>query len=1136
MMNEQAITGYRLNRVEILNWGTFHQKVWSMELSGANSLLTGDIGSGKSTLIDALTTLLVPRPSNHIVFNKAAGAESAERTIASYMLGNYKNEIDCDSNRARAVALRDERSYTVLLAWFYNAATRHGVCLVQVFWFRDKSRQIERMYIVAERNLSICDWFRDFDDIVKLRQKLRQTENVKVCDSMKEYANDFRRLTGISNDNALDLLYQTVSMKTVSDLTAFVRHHMLDSHDTESRVDDLCRGFDDLDRAYAEIVKARTQIEMLTPLVSSGLKFKEKEGEVILLRQSRELLDGWRSNREISLRDAEIAKLAIAYEKICKKQEASKRQQEKLLAAEDGIKEAIAMSGGSRLQAIEHTLLQLGKEYERKHQDRDAYQRRVAALELPMPNSDEQFIDQRRILGKMQKSLNIEIDEIANHKIELRVAARAIDDQVRGLRSEITSLTGRQSNIPSHLLKVRQRMCEALGVTEERIPFVGELLCVAESEKSWEGAIERVLHNFSLSLLVEDGLYEEVSEWVDQTHLHGKVVYFRVSTRRHMSNIDNLASNNLAAKLAIKDGTPFHNWLWAQLTERFNYICCESLAEFRRYTKAVTRQGQIKAKGERHEKDDRYAISDRSRYVLGWSNKAKLQALNNHLRQLQNDLDEITKKSSAFEKIHKDKTNLNHCAMILLEARDYDAIDAASTLADIDRLKTEAKVIEQQSTELKELRERHEELRRDLKSQRDKIENLIEESTTCQGNIASQRELRQRCVENLDFIPEADRSARFPALDSLHDEMFVESTNLRNITVRTNEMRERLKGNIDSLDKQIVRLRDSTVKAMQEYRNCHPVETQDVDASIDALPDYQNMLRIIEEDGLPKFVQRFKKELNEKTIQSVVHFQNLLERERGEIQERINQINRSLESIDYNEGTFISLTAKPVADADIREFQMQLRSCTEGAIGGEDLYDEARFLKVKSVIERLRGRPASLDADKRWTKRVTDVRNWYEFAASEIWRSDGNVKEYYEGASGKSGGQKEKLAYTVLASALAYQFDLHGSENRGRVFRFVMIDEAFGKGSDESTRYGLDLFGKLGLQLLIVTPLQKLRVIEDYVSNVHFVHNEGGNNSMLRNMTIEEYQASRHNHEQTLLQESIIRSVASGEPTGAVTH
>ena len=156
-----------------------------------------------------------------------------------------------------------------------------------------------------------------------------------------------------------------------------------------------------------------------------------------------------------------------------------------------------------------------------------------------------------------------------------------------------------------------------------------------------------------------------------------------------------------------------------------------------------------------------------------------------------------------------------------------------------------------------------------------------------------------------------------------------------------------------------------------------------------------------------------------------------------------------------------------------------------------------------------RGREGTSDLDKRWTRKVTDVRNWFIFSASERWRDDNREHEHYTDSGGKSGGQKEKLAYTVLAASLAYQFGLEWGEIKSRSFRFVVIDEAFGRGSDESTRYALELFKRLNLQLLIVTPLQKIHIIEPYVANVGFVHNEEGRDSKLRNLTITEYQAEK---------------------------
>lgn len=73
-MTAEALAGFRLLRFEILNWGTFDGRVWTLEPSTANGLLTGDIGAGKSTIVDAITTLLLP--ANRISYNRAAGAET----------------------------------------------------------------------------------------------------------------------------------------------------------------------------------------------------------------------------------------------------------------------------------------------------------------------------------------------------------------------------------------------------------------------------------------------------------------------------------------------------------------------------------------------------------------------------------------------------------------------------------------------------------------------------------------------------------------------------------------------------------------------------------------------------------------------------------------------------------------------------------------------------------------------------------------------------------------------------------------------------------------------------------------------------------------------------------------------------
>ncbi|MFP4421709.1 MAG: SbcC/MukB-like Walker B domain-containing protein [Desulfococcaceae bacterium] len=296
---------------------------------------------------------------------------------------------------------------------------------------------------------------------------------------------------------------------------------------------------------------------------------------------------------------------------------------------------------------------------------------------------------------------------------------------------------------------------------------------------------------------------------------------------------------------------------------------------------------------------------------------------------------------------------------------------------------------------------------------------------------------------------------------------------------------------------------------MQDYKGHYPAETSEVDAALEAGPEYAAMLKTLQEEDLPRHEARFKNLLNEGTINSIALFQSQLAREREEIEKKIDRINASLADMEYSPGTYIQLISDPAGDGEVRDFRTDLKQCLSQELDGTDLYNERKFLQVKKLIDRFNGREGLAELDRKWTRKVTDVRNWFVFSAAERWKEDDSEKEYYSDSSGKSGGQKEKLAYTILGSALAYQFGLDDPSRKSRSFRFVVIDEAFGRGSDDSTRYGLELFKRLDLQLLIVTPLQKINIIEDYIRAVHFVHNEGGMNSVLKNLTVEEYREEK---------------------------
>lgn len=1101
--------GFRLHDIEVYNWGTFHQRVWRFPTGGDNTLLTGDIGSGKSTLVDAITTLLVP--AQKIAYNKAAGAEARERTLRSYVLGYYKSERSESGASARPVALRDHNSYSVILGHFYNEGYDQHVTLAQVFYITDSRGQPERFYVVADRPLNITEHFAHFgSDLSNLRKRLRELPGVTLETSFAAYSAAFRRRFGIDNDQALELFSQTVSMKSVGNLTDFVRDHMLEEFPVEERIQALVQHFDDLSRAHEAVLKAKQQIARLQPLVQDCERYGHESAERATLVANRDALTPWFAGLKAELLNKRLANLAQDLARQQEQHRSLQERQQQGLSRRDELNRAIAQNGGDRLAAIRQEISRLEADRRRRQHAAERYDSLAGKLELPLAGSVDVFLANRQTLAELNDSYREQRDAAQNNQTETAVELRNLRQQHDLIDTELASLRQRRSNLPARVLDIRTRLCAELGLVDNQLPFVGELLQVREEEKDWEGVAERLLHNFGLSLLVPDELYAPVAQWVEQTHLGGRLVYFRVRPRRSQT-IPDIHPDSLVRKLQIKPDTSFYDWLEEELVRRFDYACCVSLEQFRREDKAVTRGGQVKSGQERHEKDDRRRLNDRTHYILGWSNEQKIAALEKQTADLQVRIQQYALQLAELQQRQRDFDERLGLLAQLSVFDSFQDLDWKPLQVQIHGLEQERQQLEAESDTLRALQEQLRQLENDLAS----LHHALDEKSRELARTEQKQEDAQRAADEARALYQAataDQQAQFARLEALREEALGEHTlTVESCSNREQELRNWLQAAINAADKRLDRLREKVVNTMSDYRNAYPMDTRDVDASVEAAADYRAMLASLEQDGLPQFEQRFKSMLNENIINEIANFQSHLRREELDIRERIEEINRSLHEIDYNPGRLIQLEAQSSGDGEINAFRSDLKACTEGSLSGSqnDQYAESKFLQVRQIIERFRGRDGSSEADRRWTRKVCDVRNWFVFSASERWREDNSEHEHYSDSGGKSGGQKEKLAYTVLAASLAYRFGLEWGATRSRSFRFVVIDEAFGRGSDESARYGLELFRKLNLQLLIVTPLQKIHIIEPYVASVGFVHNEQGRESMLRCLSIEEYREQK---------------------------
>jgi uncharacterized protein YPO0396 len=1112
-VRDDTRVGFRLERLEVLNWGTFDRRVWTLALDGRNGLLTGDIGSGKSTLVDALTTLLVP--PQRLAYNRAAGAEARERTLRSYVLGHYKSERVDATGSSRPVALREAGSYSVILAVFRNEGYDQQLTLAQVFWLKDPQGPPARLYVMAEKALSITRDFSGFgEDIGGLRKRLR-APGIELSDSFPPYAAWFRRRFGIEHEQALELFHQTVSMKSVGNLTDFVRSHMLEPFDVASRIEALIRHFEDLDRAHQAVLKAKRQLALLEPLCADAARHRELAAEIARWRECREAIHPYFARlkdelltRRLELIERERTRLDAQLARIEEERSEARRQTEELARA-------LRESGGDRLRQLAEEIARLESDKAQRRRRADRHGELLARIGQAAPADEAGFLSQRAGIGERAEGLRAQIAGIDDGEREQDYAFRKAREEHTALLAEIDSLSRRRSNIEAAQIRIREAICSALGIAEDELPFAGELIQVREDERDWEGAAERLMRNFGLSLLVPEAHYRAVSEWVDRQHLGGRLVYFHVRAPKS-APASSLHPQSLVRKLAIKPDTPHYEWLEQALRARFDVACCEDAEQFRREARALTRAGQVKDPAGRHEKDDRHAIGDRSRYVLGWSNAEKLRALGLRRERLEATLAEIGGRIAQARAARSRLQDQLDALARLEEFARFDEIDWMAVVRAIERLSDERARLEASSDAIRELTRQLE----DAEAAFREIESRLLSARDERSKLAQRRSDTESAREQARAIWQA--APLSSALSARMDVLRAEAIGAHQLSVescegRAQELRQWIGARIEAEDKRLARLAERIVAAMRGYIEAFRLEAAEMDAAVAAAPEYERALEALQRDDLPRFEARFRELLEVNTINEIAQFNAQLARERETIRERITRINQSLEAIDYNTGRYIALIAQPSPDLEIRDFQQALRACTEGTLTGSDdaQYSEAKFLQVKAIVDRFRGREGLADSDRRWTQKVTDVRNAFLFSASERWRADGSEHEHYADSGGKSGGQKEKLAYTVLAASLAYQFGLEWGAVRSRSFRFVVIDEAFGRGSDESAQYGLRLFQQLNLQLLIVTPLQKIHVIEPYVASVGFVHNEGGRDSRLRCLSIEEYRAEKAAAERT---------------------
>jgi uncharacterized protein YPO0396 len=1100
--------GFRLHKLEVYNWGTFDSAsggVHAVRPDGQAALLIGQNGSGKSTLVDALLTLLV-RPVIRN-YNVAAGAGKQERNERSYIKGAYGRLGRDEDTGAEVQFLRPGSShYSALLACFRNESSSQ-VFTVAVLLYVTTDGGAEKVYCFAPTERSIATDCAGLTSTEKLRQQMEK-RGFRATTSYTEYHSWLVKATG-QRAKAMDVFNQTVAVKDIRSLTGFIREHMLEAKAWGDKVDSLLNHFTQLSEAHQSLVRVRQQFQMLDPVATLGGAYQEQSQQ---LEQAQRLLDAADSYFRQKTIDLFVPECAARRTELLIVRSKKAQLGRDIAAVQEEcrrLKNELEQAGGERLRQIPLLIQTHETQAQTK---RTANQRYHDALRtagiVDSVTSAVAFADVQARVLPLSQELEKQVADTDKRRDDLVVERGKISHDLSENQAELEALMKRGGNLPEAFVHMRHQLCENLQIAEKDLPFAAELIAVKPDARSWESSIEKVLHDFALNVLVPQKYYHVVSNYMNRTRMtdvrgHGqRLSYVPVGERLAPAATAVSHPQSLLRKLSFREGHPLLPWVRAELEQRFDYRCCDNVAEFQEaQAPAMTQQRHVKVRSGRHEKDDRDRVADPRNYVLGWDNREKRRYLAEVVQRLR---DEQGRLNQRITNLDQDLTTLRGRQAATAKAQevtDFASIDHATHEHEIESLRLEKQRLEEQNDAIRILKQRLGEAESQQVALQGLRDDTIRRENTLEGEVAegerlvanAQATLQQRQANG--FL--ARHEASFADLEAL---FLTEPLTATSLFEQEKAFLDSRRADIDRLRKVVEPLRNDLHKAMLRFLSEFHEERTDLEPTVDYLDSFLSLREHIRREDLPRHEQRFKERLNEKVIQEIGLLNGAFQTERTEIASKIGVLNQSLKQLEYRPGTHMRLELRPVRDVEITEFQDALKACLAGTFEGTLEADEARFIRVEKLITRLR-------EQQNWRHKVTDVRRWFDFAAREIDNLTGEQRSYFEDSTGQSGGEKAKLAFTILVAAIAYQYDINPEAATSNRFHFVVVDEMFSKVDDQYATYALELFRKFGLQLLIVAPLDaKALVTEPYVGcYLHVVKDAVTNRSEVFSMTAREF-------------------------------
>ncbi|EID14703.1 cytosolic protein [Mycolicibacterium phlei] len=1075
---------FHLSRLQVINWGVF-DGYHSIPFSPGGALIAGASGSGKSSLLDAISLGFLPfnrRNFNASGDNTAAGSSAGRRTVDKYVRGAWGQRSD--GNTSKVMYLRGEGTTWSAVAVTYSSDSGRTVTGLVLKWLTGESRNdSSSRFVIGDGDLDIEDvcnrWAAGrFDTGVFKDGGWRFTTKVE-----SQYLAQLYATIGIrASDAAQQLLGKAKSLKSVGGLEQFVREFMLDEPESLARLPEALKQIDPLVEARELLAVAQKKRKILGDIEKIQQRYASESTDLgIIDLVDMPMVRAYTDHVRLAQCPAQIEVLDTTIEQLDNEYEDVTRSLNLAKAEADSLNAQISGQNAS-LAPLQSQVTAAEAEAEQVTRRRSAYEDLLIAHDIRVPETAEEFWNLREELLAEATELLARVERNREASTDAEYAQKAAriarDDAAR----ELKRVEHVGSALPEFALAMREQICTALDLDVNELPYIAELLDLKPDQTRWRVAVEKVLRGAGLRLLVPDQHWEKVLRFVNETDMRGRLQLHHVRTRMLGAEPEEPDPNTLAGKLFPVD--PKHPCAAEAVdvvAAAGDHVCVDTPDVFARYRRAVTDTGLYKDSDRLAIKDDRRPLRQ-SDYLYQGDVTAKINALTMDLAAAEEAYQKARRVAddiAAERQRWRDRAAA--CKAICEQFPQWSQIDTETADRHADRLREQYELLMAEHPDLEALNARA-----------DECWSQIQALMTRRGAIQTRRddldarrtailELSERLSPAFVSEPLTELLNRYSAtlpvtLELLDPEPFRDAL-FNTIKKEREQLRESRRRSYDELAR-ILNTFDTA------FPDAIPNDSDNFDERVH---DYVALCRHIDERELPEAYERMMRLVTEQAPDAILTLHRVAEQEARRIAEQIERVNTGLGAVEFNRGTRLTLRATPRSLTAVAELTEIVRSISR-RIAEVGLGDKQAILDQYADILRLRNRLASTNPeDKAWTRDALDVRNRFTFDCAEWDIETGDLIRTHSNAGDNSGGEQEKLMAFCLAGALSFNLAAPNSDDNKPVFAQLMLDEAFSKSDPQFAQQALQAFRKFGFQLIIVATVQNATTIQPYIDSVVMV-------------------------------------------------